>query len=145
MEDLKKIINSWGIKEAFPAYGIVFLGIFILIITEKEHWGIAFVKAFTSPDFLATSFAFIFTVLYSFPPNNENKGLCIWGLVFCVAFFVVTKLFPLEISDKWEIFWEKSNMVRVFAYAGLSIAAVLWTFAIVYQVKTAEIKNSGVE
>ena len=142
-ESIRKILASWGVKEAFPAYGIVFLGVIVLIFTEKEHWGIALVKAFTSSDFLATSFAFIFTILYSFPQENNKKGFCVWGLIYCVAFFVMTKISPIAIGDTWSDFSKNANWIRVVGYTGLSIAAVIWTFVIVYQVKIDAETNSG--
>lgn len=140
-----ELIKSWGIKEAFPAYGIVWIGVAVIILADKEHWGLAIIKALTSPDFLATSFAFLFTVMYSFPSHKSHKGTCLWGLIFCVVFFVCAKLAPVPIGNDWDQFVKNANFVRIISYILISIGAVIWTFVVVYTVKVEDVKVEDVK
>lgn len=97
----KEKFKEWLVNDAAPTYGLIIIGIGILAFIGTPEIGMAIWQSLVGTDYVATSFAFIFTSHYTFGDRININGTkkSVWCLIFCLCFFICMKMVPINLPD----------------------------------------------
>lgn len=129
-------MKRWGLLEAAPTYGLILFGILCMAFFLKKNILILLFAALTGTDFLATSFAFLFSSIFLNKKADEILKIKISiKMATCGMIYILVKLFEFKVGDN---FFEVADINAYFDllfYSSFSIGFVLLTLESIFDVK----------